>query len=185
VITIVSGLPRSGTSLMMQMLEAGGMPTLTDGVRKADDDNPRGYFEWEKIKELPKNPGLIAEAEGKAVKVISTLLMALPMNRNYRVIFLRRPLDQVAASQARMIQRRSGSGPALEPAALTAALEAHRRSMVSWLSARTSLDVYWMDFPELVAKPWEHAHALVEFLSVGLDAGAMASVVDAALYRNR
>jgi hypothetical protein len=167
---------------MMQMLEAGGMSTLTDGVRKPDDDNPRGYFEWEKIKELPKNPGLIAEAEDKAVKVISSRLLSLPMNRNYKVIFLRRPLDQVAVSQAKMIQRKD-SVP--EPAATAAALEAHRRSVMSWLDKRTSLAVHWVDFPELVAKPTENAQAIVEFLNNGLDAGAMTAVVSAALHRNR
>src|SRR3954467_14439576 len=88
VITIVSGLPRSGTSLMMQMLAAGGLAPLSDGERKADTDNPRGYLEWERIKQLPKEPSLIAEAEGKVVKVISQLLLALPDGHEYRVIFM-------------------------------------------------------------------------------------------------
>jgi len=79
-ITIVSGLPRSGTSLMMQMLVAGGMTPLSDGERTADADNPRGYLEWERIKQLPNDPGCIAEAEGKVVKVISRLLLSLPSN---------------------------------------------------------------------------------------------------------
>ena len=169
---------------MMQMLEAGGMPTLTDGLRKPDDGNPRGYFEWEKIKELPKNPGLIAEAEDKAVKVISSLLLSLPMNRNYKLIFLRRPLEQVVASQLKMVQRKS-SGLVPEPRGIAAALEAHRNSVVSWLKSRTSLDVHWVDFPELVAKPSENAQAIVGFLNLSLDAKAMAAVVNAALHRNR
>src|SRR5579863_8288172 len=97
-ITIVSGLPRSGTSLMMQMLAAGGMPVLSDGERQPDSDNPRGYFEWELIKLLPQQPGCIAEAEGKAVKIISQLLFALPPGREYRVIFMQRPLAEVFAS---------------------------------------------------------------------------------------
>ena len=93
-ITVVSGLPRSGTSLMMQMLAAGGLPPLTDGVREPDIDNPRGYYEWEPIKQLPSNPGVIAKAEAKAVKVVSSLLMHLPQNLEYRIVFLRRPLPQ-------------------------------------------------------------------------------------------
>jgi hypothetical protein len=92
-ITIVSGLPRSGTSLMMQMLVAGGMTPLTDGERAADLDNPRGYLEWERIKTLAKDPECIAEAEGKAVKVISQLLLLLPAGHEYRVLFMQRPLD--------------------------------------------------------------------------------------------
>ena len=106
VITIVSGLPRSGTSLMMQMLAAGGMPLLTDLERKPDIDNPRGYCEWEPIKLLPKEPNRIDEAEGKAVKVISQLLLSLPSGRNYKVIFMERPLPEVLASQDEMLKRR-------------------------------------------------------------------------------
>ena len=94
-ITIVSGLPRSGTSLMMQMLAAGGLPILSDGERKADTDNPRGYMEWERIKQLPKDPSLIAEAEGKLVKVISQLLLSLPDGHEYRIVFMQRPLPEV------------------------------------------------------------------------------------------
>src|SRR5713101_6438933 len=94
VIVIVSGVPRSGTSLMMQMLAAGGMPVLSDGLRQADPDNPRGYYEWEKIKCLPQEPALIGEAEGKAVKVISSLLFALPAGHDYRVISMLRPLHE-------------------------------------------------------------------------------------------
>jgi hypothetical protein len=105
-ITIVSGLPRSGTSLMMQMLAAGGMPVLSDGERKADTDNPRGYLEWERIKQLPKEPALIGEAEGKVVKVISQLLLSLPDEHEYRVIFMQRPLPEVLKSQDEMLRRR-------------------------------------------------------------------------------
>ena len=110
-ITIVSGLPRSGTSLMMQMLAAGGMSILSDGERRADVDNPRGYLEWERIKQLPKNPGCIAEAEGKAVKVISQLLLSLPAQHEYRVIFMQRPLPEVMASQDEMLRRRGTFDP--------------------------------------------------------------------------
>src|SRR6202795_5397963 len=113
-ITIVSGLPRSGTSLMMQMLDAGGLPVLSDGERKADTDNPKGYLEWERIKQLPKDPSLIAEAEGKVVKVISQLIVSVPSGHEYRVIFMQRPLPEVLKSQDEMLRRRgtveSGGG---------------------------------------------------------------------------
>lgn len=94
-ITIVSGLPRSGTSLMMQMLAAGGMPALSDGERKADTDNPKGYLEWERVKQLPKNPGLIAEAEGKVVKVISQLILSLPDGHEYKIVFMQLSLIHI------------------------------------------------------------------------------------------
>src|SRR5215813_2420595 len=103
-ITIVSGLPRSGTSLMMQMLVAGGLAALSDGERRADTDNPKGYLEWERIKTLPKDPNCIVEAEGKVVKCISQLLLALPMNHEYRIIFMQRPLPEVLASQEEMLR---------------------------------------------------------------------------------
>src|SRR5207249_3200324 len=111
-ITIVSGLPRSGTSLMMQMLAAGGIPVLSDGERRADTDNPRGYLEWERIKQLPKDPGCIAEAEGKVVKVISQLLFSLPAGHEYRIIFMQRPLPEVLKSQEEMLHRRGTFDPA-------------------------------------------------------------------------
>jgi len=110
-ITIVSGLPRSGTSLMMQMLAAGGMPVLSDGERKADTDNPKGYLEWERVKQLPKDPSLIAEAEGKVVKVISQLMLSLPDGHEYRIVFMQRPLAEVMKSQDEMLKRRGTYEP--------------------------------------------------------------------------
>ena len=110
-ITIVSGLPRSGTSLMMQMLAAGGMTALSDGERKADTDNPKGYLEWERIKQLPKQPDLIAEAEGKVVKVISQLILSLPDGHEYKVVFMQRPLPEVLKSQEEMLKRRGTHEP--------------------------------------------------------------------------
>src|SRR5208282_6368109 len=108
-ITIVSGLPRSGTSLMMQMLVAGGLTVLSDGERKADTDNPKGYLEWERVKQLPKNPDLITEAEGKVVKVISQLLLSLPDGPEYSVLFMQRPLPEVLKSQDEMLRRRGNA----------------------------------------------------------------------------
>src|ERR1700726_2361410 len=137
-ITIVSGLPRSGTSLMMQMLASGGMSVLTDQRRKPDIDNPRGYCEWEPIKLLPKEPNLIDEAEGKAVKVVSQLLLSLPAGRSYKVIFMERPLPEVLASQDEMLKRR-GSIQAVDAALLTSAFRDHMRGVVAWPEHRTDV----------------------------------------------
>src|SRR5258708_3065594 len=104
-ITIVSELPWSGTSLMMQMLDAGGVSVLSDGERRADTDNPKGYLEWERIKQLPKDPGLIAEAEGRVVKVISQLILSLPDGHDYRIIFMQRPLPQLLNTQSYILLR--------------------------------------------------------------------------------
>jgi hypothetical protein len=185
VITIVSGLPRSGTSLMMQMLAAGGMSVVTDGERRADADNPRGYFEWERIKLLPKQPDCIAEAEGKAVKVISQLLFALPAGREYRVIFMQRPLSEVVASQAEMIRRRGTTGAALAPAALIAGLGAHLNQVNAWLKDKANISVHRVEHGDVLREPLRVSKSIQQFLNCPLDVDAMSQQIDKSLYRQR
>jgi hypothetical protein len=185
VITIVSGLPRSGTSLMMQMLSAGGMPILTDGERSSDADNPRGYCEWEPVKLLPGNPDLIAQAEDKAVKIISQLLFVLPAWHDYRVIFMSRPLSEVLASQSEMLRRRGQSGPAPPEAKVSAAFEHHLIQVKAWLTGRRNIAVAYVEYHDLLREPRRVAETLGDFLSARLDVEAMARQVDPALYRQR
>lgn len=187
-IYVVSGLPRSGTSLAMQMLAAGGLPILTDGLREFDQNNPRGYYEWERIKQLPQQPGLIAEAEGKAVKVISSLLVALPSDREYRVIFMLRPIEEVQASQGAMIQKLGTQAPPVPAQAMLAALKAHLAQVNAAVAARQSggrFHVLRMNYHDLIADPLGSARSVCEFLGLPLDADAMARQVDPALYRQR
>ena len=184
-ITVVSGLPRSGTSLMMQMLAAGGMPVLCDGERQPDDDNPRGYFEWERIKQLPREPDCIAEAERKVVKVISQLLFALPAGRDYRIVFMQRPLAEVVASQAEMIRRRGTTGAALPPAALIAGLTAHLNQLNAWLKDKTNLSIFRVEHQAVLREPQLTAESIQKFLNCPLDVVAMAKQVDPSLYRQR
>jgi hypothetical protein len=184
VITIVSGLPRSGTSLMMQMLVAGGMPLLTDQERKPDIDNPRGYCEWEPAKLLPKQPNRIDEAEGKAVKVISQLLLCLPRGRNYKVIFMERPLPEVLASQDEMLKRR-GSAESIDHATLTSAFRDHMRDVVAWLEHRDEIPICRIGYRKVLSDPSGSAQKVCDFLEVNLDVDAMAREVDFSLYRNR
>jgi len=185
VITIVSGLPRSGTSLTMQMLAAGGLPILSDGERVADADNPRGYCEWERIKQLPKEPACIAEAEGKAVKVISQLLFALPVGREYQIVFMERPLPEVVASQAEMIRRRGSSGAALPESALIAALKMHLNQVNAWFMQRAEIPVRRVEYHSVLRDPHSAAEAIQKFLARELDIERMARQVDASLYRQR
>jgi hypothetical protein len=185
VITVVSGLPRSGTSLMMQMLAAGGMLTLTDGERQADADNPRGYFEWERIKLLPREPDCIAEAEGKVVKVISQLLFALPGGRDYRIIFVQRPLAEVVASQAEMIRRRGTTGAALAPAALIAGLGAHLNQVNAWLRDKANISIHRVEHGEVLREPLRISESIQQFLGCALDLAAMSQQIDTSLYRQR
>jgi hypothetical protein len=184
-ITIVSGLPRSGTSLMMQMLAAGGMPVLTDGERQADADNPRGYYEWERIKLLPQQPDCIQEAEGKAVKVISQLLFALPDGRDYRIIFMQRPLSEVVASQAEMIRRRGTTGAALPSSALIAGLRAHLNQVNAWLKDKAYISVYRVEHHDVLREPLRMAESVQQFLECPLDVVAMSRQIDSSLYRQR
>jgi len=184
-ITIVSGLPRSGTSLMMQMLVAGGVAALSDGESVADTDNPRGYLEWERIKTLPNDPACIAEAEGKVVKVISRLLLSLPAGHEYRVIFMQRPLPEVLASQDQMLKRRGTYKDGANPAIISAAFEKHLREVYAWLDGKPYVKTLRLPYHDVLSKPKEVSEQLAQFLGTGLDVDVMAQQVDASLYRNR
>jgi hypothetical protein len=184
-ITIVSGLPRSGTSLMMQMLVAGGVPALSDGERRADTDNPRGYLEWERIKQLPHDPACIAEGEGKVVKVISRLLLSLPGGYEYRIVFMRRPLPEVLASQDQMLRRRGTYKEGTDPAVLSAAFEKHLREVCAWLEGKPHVKALHVPYHDVLSKPRDIGQQLVQFLGIALDEEAMTQQVDASLYRNR
>jgi hypothetical protein len=184
-ITIVSGLPRSGTSLMMQMLVAGGMPALADGERRADTDNPRGYLEWERIKQLPNDPGCIAEGEGKVVKVISRLLLSLPAGHEYKIIFMQRPLPEVLASQDQMLRRRGTYKEGADSAAISAAFEKHLREVYAWLDGKPYVKALRVQYHDVLSRSKDVAQQLADFLEVPLDVEAMIQQVDASLYRNR
>jgi len=184
-ITIVSGLPRSGTSLMMQMLVAGGMTPLSDGERAADADNPRGYLEWERIKTLPNDPGCIAEAEGKVVKVISRLLRALPEGHEYRVVFMQRPMAEVLASQDAMLKRRGKYKEGIDLGMIARQFERDLQAADDWMNRRPNVRAMRVAYQDVLRDPKETAKRLAEFLDLKLDTAAMAEQVDASLYRNR
>jgi hypothetical protein len=184
-ITIVSGLPRSGTSLMMQMLSAGGMPVLSDGERKADTDNPKGYVEWERIKQLPKDPILIAEAENKAVKVISQLLLSLPPAHEYRIIFMQRPLPEVLKSQDEMLRRRGNADAIGDSSPIEEAFQRHLMETSQWMARQSNMQVLRVHYHRLLREPKPVAEEVAKFLRTALDLEAMAQQVDGSLYRNR
>jgi hypothetical protein len=184
-ITIVSGLPRSGTSLMMQMLAAGGMPVLSDGERQADTDNPKGYLEWERIKRLPKDPNLIGEAEGKVVKVISQLILALPMGHEYRIVFMQRPLPEVLKSQDEMLKRRGNTDSIGDNSAIEEAFQRHLIEVNKWLAGKPNVQVMRAHYHRVLREPKTVAEEVAAFLNLPLDVGAMVAQVDGSLYRNR
>ncbi len=185
-IVVVSGLPRSGTSMMMQMLEAGGMEVMTDGLRAADEDNLRGYFEYETVKALDTDRSWLPEARGKAVKIISELLKYLPETQTYRIIFLRRALEEVLASQDRMLVRRGvqPGGPA-ENAEIARIFRKHLRQTEAWLSGRPGFRTLYVHHRKIMADPAREAARVNAFLDDRLDEAAMAASVDASLYRQR
>ena len=184
-ITIVSGLPRSGTSLMMQMLDAGGLPVLSDGKRKADTDNPKGYLEWERIKQLPKDPSLIAEAEGKVVKVISQLILSLPSGHDYRVILMQRPLPEVLKSQDEMLRRRGNADSNADASAIEEAFQRPLIEVNRWLVGKSNMQVSRVHYHRVLREPKAVAEEIAAFLGVPLDVEAMVRQVDGRLYRNR
>lgn len=185
VITVVSGLPRSGTSMMMRMLEGGGMEVLTDGIRRADDDNPRGYYELERVKRLQEDSSWLREARGKALKVISRLLYYLPPEERYKVIFMRRPMDEILASQRRMLERSGRAPDAVADERAAAAFEKHLAQVEEWLEGQRHMEVLYVRYNDVLAKPREWSQVVNTFLGGFLDPHGMASAVEASLYRQR
>jgi hypothetical protein len=185
-IVVVSGLPRSGTSMIMKMLEAGGLSVLTDGMRTADEDNPKGYYEVERVKDLARetDKGWLAEARGKGIKVISFLLKSLPSTFNYKVVFIRRDLEEVLASQRKMLARRSETEETA-PERMRALFEDDLWRASYQLKRRPEFESIELHYSAVLARPLEEARRLSAFLGGGLDAEAMAAAVDPQLYRNR
>jgi hypothetical protein len=184
-VTVVSGLPRSGTSMMMRMLEAGGVPALTDGHRRADPDNPLGYFELEAVKLLPNKAEWLDEAEGKAVKVVSALLEKLPAGHQYRVIFVQRELGEVLASQRRMLQRRGETIDKTRDDAMGPMFEKHIRLTLERMHARKDMRLLLLRHAGIHEDPARAAGLIDEFLSGGLDREAMVAAIDPSLWRQR
>ena len=186
-VTVVSGLPRSGTSMLMRMLQAGGMPVLTDEIRAADADNPRGYFEFERVKRLSSDKDWLPLAQGRAVKVISFLLGELPPDRAYRVVFIRRVLSEVLASQRAMLARRDilVADPASDDRRMGALYRKHLWQVEGWLAVQPNIRTLYVDHRSAIAQPADTARAMAEFLGGGLDVDARTAAGDPDLHRQR
>lgn len=185
-VTVVSGLPRSGTSMMMRMLDAGGMPVLIDHVRERDIDNPRGYYEFEPVKSLRRDSGWVIEAQGVAVKIIYLLLRDLPASCRYRVIFMERELAEVVASQDAMMARRGAAARHFDnPHEIAHLFESHLREIHQWLGQQDNFSVLGVRYKDVVNEPRGAAARVNDFLGGGLDLERMAATVDPALYRQR
>jgi hypothetical protein len=184
-IAVVSGLPRSGTSLMMKMLDAGGVPPLSDGIRAADEDNPKGYYELEKVKQLKEDSSWLPEARGKVIKVISQLLYDLPPGHEYRILFMRRNIDEILASQQKMLVRRgTAKGDGSLDSRMRDIMLKHVTQVLCWLDER-GMEHLEVSYNEMFTSPDEHIRQVNEFLGGGLDTEAMGGTIDPDLYRNR
>jgi len=186
-IVVVSGVPRSGTSLVMQMLAAGGLAVLSDGARGPDPDNPRGYLEYTPVRRLRQDASWLPAARGRALKVVVPLVQDLPPGERYRVLLVRRDLAQVLASQRAMLARRGAPpAPAEEERRLGALFEAALAATERWLEAQPHVAWCALEHAGLLGDPAGSARRIADFLPhAGLDAAAMAAAVDRALHRQR
>ncbi len=184
-VTVVSGMPRSGTSLMMRMLDAGGIPVLTDGRRPADRHNPHGYFEDERVRRLAADSAWIEEARGKAVKIIYRLLVHLPARLDYRVVFMERDFGEVFDSQQDMLQAAENPAAGQDRERMIRALAADLEDARRWLARQANIRQLDVPYGGLVRDPHAWSGRISQFLDGGLEVGAMASAVDPALYRHR
>lgn len=185
-IIIVSGLPRSGTSMMMKALEAGGLPPLTDKLRTADSDNPKGYYELERVKKLPEGDiAWLEESHGKVVKVLAILLFHLPDIYDYRIIFMRRAMPEILASQRKMLINRGEDPDKVKDEDVARLYEKYFRQAYDWMQTRSNVQYIDVNYNELVHNPRPPLEQVNHFLENSLDLEKMVTVIDPSLYRQR
>jgi hypothetical protein len=184
-IIVVSGLPRSGTSMMMKMLAEGGLPILTDAIREADNDNPNGYYEFESVKKLPEGQtGWLADANHKAVKVISALLEHLPPSYRYKIIFMEREPGEILASQQKMLANRNQKSE-VSDADLQEQFQKHLAAIKYWLARQPNMEVMYVNYNKMMAGPENYCQAVANFVAVPVNISKMLAVPNERLYRNR
>jgi hypothetical protein len=189
-VTIVTGLPRSGTSMMMRMLASGGMNIVTDNIRRADVDNPKGYYELEKVKQIGRDSSWLEETKGKVFKMVSMLLYELPEEYEYKIIFMKRHMDEILASQKKMLERQkekndAGKRENVDYDKMGRLYTKHLMDIEMWLKKQNNMDVLFVNYNELLSEPRIQLQTIDSFLGRRLNIDEMANVVDTSLYRNR
>lgn len=171
----------------MKMLDAGGMPVLTDNVREPDEDNPKGYFELEKVKDLDKDSSVLDRAVGKAIKIVSPLLFNLALDRGYgyKILFMERDLSEILASQRKMAARLQQGGEDIDETALRKNYSGHLEEIRKWLEAKPEIDVMYVAYADVIENPLPLANRIAGFLQKDLAAEEMAGAVDKSLYRQK
>lgn len=184
-VIVISGLPRSGTSMMMKMLAEGGLPVLTDSIRSADEDNPNGYFELEQVKQLAEGQrDWLANADHKIVKIISALLEHLPPEHHYKILFMEREIAEILASQHKMLARRNEVSK-IGDAEMEAQFREHLTAIKYWLARQPNMEVMYVDYNRMMANPDAYCQKIADFVGLPLDVAKMRSVPNERLYRNR
>ncbi|MCI0498174.1 MAG: sulfotransferase family protein [Planctomycetales bacterium] len=184
-VIIVSGLPRSGTSMMMKAIHAGGIEPMNDHIRKADDDNPLGYYEFEPVKKTKQDASWLKDATGKVVKMVYRLLYDLPAGYEYRVIFMRRDLTEVLASQKKMLERNGKAGGAIPDGQMAALFTAELDTCDKWLAGQSNFKALYINHRDMINDPQSQCEKINAFLDGGLNIEAMTETVNPSLYRNR
>jgi len=187
IIIVVSGLPRSGTSMMMKMLDACKMPLLIDNIRKPDEDNPKGYYEFEKVKDLEKDNTWLDLARGKVVKIVSPILQYLSMDKKfrYRIIFMLRSIDEILASQKKMAVRLQKKEDNIDDNILRQNYSVHLEEVKKWMGQQENIEVLYVNYSDAIDDPVAVAENIGSFLGMKLNMQDMTKVVDSSLYRNR
>jgi len=185
-IIVVSGLPRSGTSMMMKMLDAGGQEILTDNLREADANNPNGYYEFERVKQLTDGDfAWISEAGGKVVKIVTGLIMNLPQGYNYKVIFMQRAMKEVLSSQKKMLGRLGKEDDKVEDEKMKKIYQQHLKDVNAWISKQPNIEVVYVNYNTMLSNPLDSLRKVIDFLGGEMDVNVMAGVINKDLYRER
>ena len=184
-IGIVSGLPRSGTSMMMKMLEAGGLSVVVDGIRRADIDNPKGYYEFEKVKQIKDDATWIPGTRGKVFKMVSLLLYHLPIDERYRVVLMRRDTDEILASERKMLERLGKDPDHASDRRMAEIFRKHLDHLGQWIRKQPHIEYLEVSYNEVLADPGAVLPGVAAFFGGDLDLEPMVAVVDPSLYRNR
>jgi hypothetical protein len=183
-IIVVSGLPRSGTSMMMKMLNAAGIEPVTDNIRTADEDNPKGYYELEKVKQLDKDNSWVGDCKGKVIKVISMLLKPLPANQDYKIIFMRRKMQEILDSQKQMLIRRNQPNPVPDEK-MAEMFNKHLKDVEAFIEKQPNMECLYISYNDVLENPAVNVEKINEFLGGAMNTSAMLEVVDTALHRQR
>jgi len=184
-IIVVSGLPRSGTSMVMKMLAAGGVDVVTDNIRKPDYDNPKGYFEYQKVKNLKNDSIWLKDMRGRAIKIISHLLYYLPLTLRYKIIFIERNMQEILDSQRKMYQRLQKQSDNIEDSVLVEKFNLHLQKIHDWIKIKNDIDCLHVHYSDILDDALRQSQTIQAFLNLPFDVEAMSKVVDLSLYRNR